>query len=405
MARADSILAQVAATNVSGGATNYLVETPSGVLYVVYIDSVNDVAFKKSTDSGLTWTVATVVFTGTVNNLAIWYDRWSGITAGLIHIAYTETGGSDTLYRTIDTESSDALSTQTTIFAGLSAVLAGSNLSICRARGGNVYCKTQIDAGAEGCFNRLPNANVPNGAWDTAPYRTDNEALATLDQCILLPGWNADNQDMHLIFWDVSANEISVQRYDDSANTWAEASLTDAVAFVESNPATAWPHFAATVDLTNSRNIVVAWNGIDTANADLVGWFVDDTTDTAFTTSIVANGTDDQGLAGVTIDSNGDIIVTYSGKSDGSETFPSAMNAYCKVSSDDGATWGAETLLTSITQNLRSIYAPAIAYSQTGANVPFIYYAGNATAEMKANVYLAAGASGGGHIIGGTVIR
>lgn len=352
--RATVHVAQTNLNTSAGAATNYIVQTPVGVLYFIYGDTGSDVAFKKSTDGGLTWSNPTIVFAGTIISLSVWYDRWSGIAAGLIHIAYTETGGNDTLYRTINTESSDALSTQTTIFAGTSVVITGSHLSIVRARGGNVYCKTQIDAGAEGGFFRLPNANVPNGAWDAA--RTINEALSTLDLIILQPGWAADTQDIFAIFWDISANEISRQIYDDSANSWAETSISTGM--VEpTSPPTAYPNFACAVDITNSRTVLIAWNGLDTANADLLGWIVTESAITAFTTPVVLNGVDDQGLCGISIDiDTGWWYAFYGGKSDGSETFSTAINIYYKVSKDAGVTWGAETLLTSAADTMPTFW-------------------------------------------------
>lgn len=347
--RADVVLAQTTGIlQFNGGGTQYIVQTPAGVLYIFYADTGSDLAYKKSVDGGLTWAAPVIIFAGTITQFSVWYDRWSGINADLIHLAYTESGGSDTLYRTVNAASSDALSTQTTIFAGTSAVTTGSAISICRARGGNVYCRVTIDAGAEGGFFRLPNANVPNGAWDAA--RTINEALATLDMFILVPGFAADNQDMMMIFWDASANQISRQIYDDSANTWAESIFSGT--FTEISPATAFPNFAAAVDLTNSQIVVVAWNGIDTANADLTCWTVTESAITA-KTDVVTNSTDDQGLAGITIDlQSGMWKVCYAGISSGGETWPSALNLYCKCSMDDGSTWGPETKLTTLTDNI-----------------------------------------------------
>lgn len=326
----------------NGGGTQYIVEANGGSVYLFYVDSGSDLAFKKSTDGGYTWGLPTVIFTGTLTSLSVWYDRWSGIAAGLIHLAYTESVTDDTLYRTVNTESSDALSTQTVIFAGASTA-AGDTLSITRAAGGNVYCYTRIDAGTEGGFFRLPNANVPNGAWDAA--RTNPEALATQDMVILVPGFAADTQDIMAIFWDVSANEISRYVYDDSANTWAETSI--ATSMVEQVAATSFPHFAAAVDLANSRIVVVAWNGVDTANQDLLGWTVTESAITAFTTPVVLNATDDCALCGIGIHTGtGDWYVVYAGISTGGETWLTSVNLYYKVSTDDGATWGPETRLT-----------------------------------------------------------
>lgn len=347
--RADILVAQTTGLlQFTGAGTQYLVQTAANVIYFFYVDTGSDLAFKKSTDGGLSWSASTVIFAGTIVSFSVWYDRWSGISADLIHLAYTESGGSDTLYRTVDAGSSDSLSTQTTIFAGASSAANGM-LSICRARGGNVYCRTTIDNGAEGGFYRLPNANVPAGAWDAA--RTINETLAGSDQCILLPGWAADNQDMMLIFWDVSANEVSRQLYDDSANSWAETSISTSM--VEQAASTSWPHFAAFVDITNSQNVIISWNGIDTANADLLGWTVTESAITAFTTSVVLNGTDDQALAGFAIDTvTGYWWAFYAGKSDGSETWLTSVNIYCKCSTDSGATWGPETKLTNVADDI-----------------------------------------------------
>lgn len=327
----------------TGGGSQYLVQTPAGVLYLFYVDTGRDLAFKKSSDGGLSWSAATVVFAGTITGFSVWYDRWSGINADLIHLAYTESGGSDTLYRTVNAGSGDALSTQTTIFAGASQA-AGQGLSITRARGGNVYCKTTIDAGAEGGFYRLPNANVPNGAWDAA--RTNTEALATQDMFLLAPGFAADNQDIMCIFWDVSANQISRYVYDDSGNSWAETIFGAPDTFTEQVAATSYPHFDLAVDLANNRLVVVAWNAIDSANQDLRCFIVTEGAITACT-DVVANATDDCALAGISIDAvTGDWTVFYAGTSGGGETWLTSVNLYYKGSRDDGATWGPETKLT-----------------------------------------------------------
>lgn len=346
--RADILLA---ATNgliqFNGAGTQYIVQTPAGVLYMVYADVTFDVSYRKSSDGGLSWGVPVTVFTGTVTAISVWYDRWSNIAAGLIHIAYQESGTDDTLYRTINTESSDALSTQTVIFAG-GTTASGGFLSITRARGGNVYCHTCIDAGAEGGFFRLPNANVPNGAWDAV--RTNPEALATTDQYILVPGFAADNQDIMAIFWDASANEISRYINDDSANTWGKTSI--ATSMTDQVATTAFPHFAVAVDLTNSKIMLVAWSAIDTANADLRFWTINESSITEGT-NVVLNSTDDQGLCAIGLETGTNVIyVFYGGKSDGSETYATAINIYCKASADGGTTWQSETRMTTITAGI-----------------------------------------------------
>lgn len=333
----------------NGAGVVHTVQTPSGVLYAIYLCSLSDVVYKKSTDGGLSWSAAVSIFSGTATALSVWYDRWSNISAGLIHLAYTESVTDDTLYRTIDTESSDTLSTQTVIFAGASTQTQGS-LSITRAVGGNVYCKTVIDLGVEGGFFRLPNANVPNGAWDAA--RTVDEVIAAGDPIYLQPDFDAaDTQDILAVFFDSSASELSRKLYDDSGNSWSETSISTGI--TSYGAGTAFPMYALAPDISNTRSVLIAWNGGDTANADLKCWTVDGGAITACT-DVVTNGTDDQGLAAIAIDTaTGYWHVFYAGKSDGSETFLTAVNIYTKVSMDSGTTWGPETLVTTMAKNIK----------------------------------------------------
>lgn len=334
----EPLLTTANAAHWNGGGKNSLVETPDGVLYCVYVDTSSDVSFRKSIDKGISWGPPTTVYAGTVTQLTIWYDRWSGISGDLIHCAYSDSAIDDILYRSIDAGSADALGTQTTVFLG-SSTLANGNISITRTRGGNVIVAGAIDAGTE------------DGAWESndvgatwAGTIADPSEGATGDQYLMLPGWNADTQDAQLIFWDASAEILSVKRYDDSANSWAETTI--ATSMTDSAMSTAYPHFDAAVDLVNSQNIVVAWSNVDVANSDLRCWKITDSSITEVT-NVVLNSTDDQGLAAISIDlDTGYWYVFYVGASDGSETWPTAVNVYYKVSKDQGSTWGPETQVT-----------------------------------------------------------
>lgn len=363
MIRLDRIINSMTSFQYTGGGISYLVQhrTAPGTWYIVFCDVANDIVYQKSDDWGMTWGPKVSVFTGSVSQLAVWFDAWSGLSAGLIHCAYTDSASThDVLYRTIDTENADTLSTQTAIFAGTSAVAANGCLSITRSRGGIVYCGGMIDAGAEGFFAHLVNANVPNGAWAS---RTDtlNEASAT-DKYILLPGWAADADDAMAFFWDDSANEISRKLFDASANSWAETSI--ATSMTDAPMSTDGPHWAGAVDSANSRNVLIAWSARDALNADLRLWTVTESAITESATNVVLNSTDDQGFAALNIDTvNGVWNAFYGGKSDGSETMNTAVNIYRKQTTDAGATWGAET---QISQNSKSLRWMATAMRSAG---------------------------------------
>jgi hypothetical protein len=258
MASTQVVVARPANVTFTGAGTNYVVKTPSGVIYLVYIDPNNDVVFTKSTDGGFTWSTASSVSgAATAIQLSVWYDRWSNISAGLIHCAWVDSGSDDVLYRTINTESADALSSAATVIFAGATTAAGCSLSITRARGGNVCCAFNIDDGTESGFKKLANADVPDGSWSAA---LDTVYLATpsTDQVILMPGWAADNQDIMAFYWDATASEIFRFLYDDSGDAWdAGTSISSGMTL----PAvgTSFPSFAACPDITNSQNLFIAW--------------------------------------------------------------------------------------------------------------------------------------------------
>jgi hypothetical protein len=317
-----------------GGTYNIIVDT-NGYMWHPYVQSGSQVMLRKSVNGGLSWQEAIAISTPTtITNWACWFDRWSGISGDKIHFAYANSADDDINYRNNDVGTA-TLGTQTVVFAGASTA-AGGALSITRARGGNLVVAGSIDAGAEdGCWK-----STDVGATWAAAIADASEA-ATQDQYMLAPGWNADTQDVMLFFWDASANEISVKRYDDSANTWGETSV--AASMTDITAATSFPHYNVCVDLTNSQNLLVAWSNVDTLNSDLRCWKVTDTTITETTTNVVLNSTDDQAFCAIGIDTVTEYwYVWYCGTSGGTETVYTDLNVYYKVSTDGGATWGAE---------------------------------------------------------------
>lgn len=328
---------------IEGASLLSYVQTPSGVLYHFYVAHDSDLLYRKSFDGGFTWSKGVLIFAGTVFAAAIYYDKWSGLPGNLIHIVYTDTAVDDTFYVNLNTVD-DAVSVATTVFAGASAVQDGGHLSLVRAAGGNLLCHTNIDAGAEGGFFR----SVDVGANWTS--RTLNEALAIDDQIVLLPGKDADTQDVMGIFSDASANEMSVWRYDDSANTWAETSIATAMVSVKSYNPPYYPRMAGATHPDLSFNVVVAWSAINSAGAKLRCWTVSASAIVEKTPVINSSG-GNQGLCNIAINrETGDWYVVYVGKEDGTEKFPTSPGnlaaVYYKVSKDQGVTWGNEILLS-----------------------------------------------------------
>lgn len=345
MARADVVVSLTASSIQEGSQSGYMVKTPGAVVYCFFASQVdNNLYWTKSSDGGFTWTdpVSVKALGGASSGFAVWYDKWTpGNTGTVIHLAYFEQTGDDVFYRGLDT-SGDTLGTETTIFAGASTAAASNTcISLTRAIGGNLYCAFDIDGGTETGFYRSTDAG---STWGS---RTDvNEA--TSDYYLLAPGYAADTQDIICIYWDRSADEISRKLYDDSANTWGETSI--AASMTDLSSATADPQFSICVDDANNKILLAAWSNADTLNADLRFWTIDESAITEGT-NIVQNSTDDQGMVALALATDATTLYAfYGGKSDGSETFPTAINIYYKTSTDGGTTWGSETVLTTLTK-------------------------------------------------------
>jgi hypothetical protein len=224
---------------------------------------------------------------------------------------------------------------------------------------------------------------------------------ATSDYYYLAPGYAADTQDILCIFWDRSASEISRKIYDDSANTWAETSIAASMTALASS--TAASNFSIAVDDANNKILLAAWSATDTANADLRFWAIDETT-ISEKTNVVLNSTDDQGMCAVALATDTTTIyVFYGGKSDGSETFPTAINFYYKTSTDGGTNWGSETRLSTITRSYDYLMTFPVFTGDFGASMEV------QLSTIDYIMYSALLPSGGGgvatSIFGGGIIR
>jgi hypothetical protein len=326
-----------------GAGTLYVVNANNGAIYLFGIGNIgtfqNLPYYIKSTNNGISWSTPVVLKTGVaIGQISIWYDRWSGLNSDYIHVVYTDSVSDDTFYRNINTASSDALSTEVTIFLGLTTA-SRAWMSISVARGGNIYCLLMIDGGAEETYVR----STDNGAtWTT---RTMPFNIPQFGQWFLLPSWNADNQDMMLIYLtETTTTPLTRFLYDDSADTW-DAGTTILAGLVSTTFAATYKFFA-TVDLANSRNIISVWNRFNTVGAVLKCYTVDETTITAVT-DVVASSGGNQAMTSIALNTATNTwYVFYGGSQAGTDTYLTSMKFYYKYSIDGGTTWSSEILLS-----------------------------------------------------------
>ena len=351
MARADVIMGGSTSNNFRQGCHSaYMVYTADAV-YAFFISGADTgIQWVKSTDDKISWSDPVAVnATATVQGFSIWFDQWTEGNAGtVIHIAYFETSADDVWYRALDT-ATDTLGTDTLIVAQTSTgVVANTCIAIARARGGNLLVMFDIDGGTETGTYRSVDAGAN---WT---IRSNVGGTEGADYYTLWPGYAANDQDFLCLFWDRSASEISRKMYADTGDAWTEDSIVGSMTALASS--TAAPHFSATIDHAANKIYMIAWNARDTANADLRFFTVDDSSDSEGT-PVVSNGTDDQTLCALARDTaTGDLYAYYGGASDGSENVGVAINIYYKVSTDNGATWGAETQLTVTARDFTMLY-------------------------------------------------
>lgn len=191
---------------------------------IIFRTTNDDVRSARTTDKGATWTIGTIN-AGTMRFMSAWYDQETpGDTGTLVHVLWMDAAGTDaTFYRTIDV-SDGTLGTERTVHtAAVDDDGTLNALGITKTRNGNLLvaiyadtspileCYRSTDSGA----NWTDRADV---------MESDN------DHVRLFPANTGDDADAAAIFWDKSANEISVKMYDDSANSWTETSIdSDAV--------------------------------------------------------------------------------------------------------------------------------------------------------------------------------
>lgn len=298
--------------------------------YVIYVDSTGDPSWSKTVNGGANWSAATVIHAGTTTRLSIWYDRWTtGDTGTRIHVAYNDTGTHDIFYRDLDTNG-DSLGTERTVFSGVDFSVGQWHeavVDITKARGGNLYIAFWGDGAGEYGFYR----SVDNGVnWGARSDVADgNEA----DGILLMPGAEADDQDIWCIYWDRSADEISLKVYDDSGNSWGETLIS--AGMVADN---SYYQISAAQRHSDNHVFLAAWSEIDAATADLKTWDIGGSASIVAKTDVLTDTAEAAQAAVLINQQNDDIYVAYLKGANWGDT----VDVHYKKSDDGGANWGAE---------------------------------------------------------------
>ena len=376
------------------GQSNHIVYVSATDWYIFFISNDNsDVYYQKSDNSGLTWNAPVLIKATTGCGIAVWFDKWTPSDAGtLIHVAYMETAGSDVFYRSLDT-ASDTLGTEITVFAGASfSANANTCLSITKTREPKIIVAFDGDGGTE--TGTYESDDYPVTAFSA--LATDiNEA--TTDYYWLASGNETGTDEFYAIFFDRSAGELTL-KYGNGSAAYTEVALGTLTNIASSTVA---PQVAICIG-TNSHTYVAWWTNQDNAAADLN--FIDITAGATVASLVkILDSADDQGGVALGTDTdNTDLYVFYLGKTDGSDTAFTSVSVNYRVSTDDGATWGNETLLSTFNRPLTYINC---SLEGAGGIIPVAY--GGTEAGVLNMVNSASVASSGGgnaNILHGSVV-
>lgn len=325
----------------------YIIEVAStGYLYRFFVDYTGqDLYYRKSIDNGRTWQTPVLIkgSTASIYSYGVWYSGWSELTDEIIHIAYTDNTSDDVFYRSLTT-SSDVLGTERTVKAYASGVGSYGATLITQSRGGNIYVGGVI-VGTTGTVYLMKSTNGGVN-WNTCNTLGWYEVTGqTGDWPILAPGWAADNNDIMCSYLDADVNDVTVKFYDDSGDSWSEsASILTAS---EIPITTGQTSYSFVTDTTNNQNLLTIWTGYNVAGGDLRMFKVTEASITE-TSSYVVNNTgvsSGQGYASLCITGASTWNVIYGGNSAGTETMTYEL-LYYKTSTDGGANWSAETVLS-----------------------------------------------------------
>lgn len=285
-----------------------------------------------TTDGGSNWTKNNSE-AGTHGRSAVWFDRQevgnSGTLAHCVFLNDPGAGSSETFrYANYDI-SNDTWSAPVTITGSLTLSGAYSCFITGTKAGGLIAGFANPAATQSGAAKSTDGAS-----WSaiTSPWESNAGDWAQGVWCD-----TDDDNDGAILFWDISADAISIKVYDDSGDSWTETAVASSM--VEHASLSSW---SAATRLSDGKVIAYAWNAVDSATADLKGWELNiNSVASPVVTGLTDVVTDlaESGGCAVYIDPNSNVI--YCAYLKGG-TWAATVDAKYKSSADGGTTWSVE---------------------------------------------------------------
>ena len=323
------------------GPSPAVVFTDASTGYVFYVNaSSQDLAYKKTTDAGATWSGTFVINTTLIGwtSVSVWYDQWTpGDTTGTkIHIAASDDASDDIFYTYLD------VSNDTLRSGGIVTAVSGSTTlteaadgppSITKDGSGELFVCANFTSTVGGKVSKSTN-----GGDNWSDITPSGWSSVAANQIQLLP-LLTDN-DLIAIRADTGNDDIDYQTYEDDAwsGTWTTIStLVDHATYDQ------W--FSASIK-KSTGNIYLTTNNY-TANAanDIEFWTFSNSARTwSQGTNVVSDNATVLAPVPIIDEGDGKIYVAYI-----RGTINSSTRVYFKSSTDGGTTWSAESATISPT--------------------------------------------------------
>ncbi len=226
---------------------------------IVFPDDGKDISFARTTDGGVNW-VTTQIVAGTTESITSWFDRETpGDNGNLVHIAWLDGSADISFYVTVDVNDA-TVGTIRTINDSLNVGAGGMRIALTKTISGNLL------VGFETATNLESYRSVNDGV-DWVGIADVYETPAQEDWVLLFPANTGDDNDASAIFWDRSANVVSLKMYDDSENDWTETSIASSMIddLIHMN-------MDGSVRLSDNHILLAAHSNDDSSTDDLRTW-------------------------------------------------------------------------------------------------------------------------------------
>lgn len=301
-----------------------------------------DLVWRKTVNGGTSWGGRRVIASDPnrfSNHLSIWYDQWTpGLAGGVIHVIYSHLAFGNVYYRQLNT-TTDSVTSEQLIYDNNGMMSFGSNRSamwdILRSASGHVYALWDGAPSPRGFYR----SGAPYTIWTALADPLEEVG----DELFLMPANEGTAEDVYVIYWDKSAEEVSLKLYDAGLDSFSETSIGTGIQ-PSFRPSKQWDAALR----ADGHVFLAVWDNDD----ELKVWEIADSTSITQRTSVKTNmralnpfgATIDEVSGTVAVfvnDATQAVYVAYQYAHEVGAGNP--PHVYYRRSDDGGVTWGDET--------------------------------------------------------------